>query len=67
MKTIRNSKHVKIDAMRMKDIIAQLTDIIYLLCNAKKNNITIILDQFTNITEDELNSLNIFFPQDTDN
>ncbi|MDE7028414.1 MAG: hypothetical protein K2P63_00350 [Lachnospiraceae bacterium] len=51
----------------MKDIIAQLTDIIYLLCNAKKNNITIILDQFTNITEDELNSLNIFFPQDTDN
>ena len=30
----QNSKRAKIDAMRMKDIIAQLTDIIYFLCNA---------------------------------
>ncbi|MDE6911444.1 MAG: hypothetical protein K2P44_13400 [Lachnospiraceae bacterium] len=66
MKSTKNTRHEKIDAMRMKDIISQLTDIIYLLCNAKKSNISIILDQFTNITEDERNSLNIFFPQDTD-
>lgn len=62
----QNSKHVKINAMRMKDIIGQLTDIIYFLCNAKKSNISIILDLFTNITEEELDSLNIFFPQDMD-
>lgn len=69
MKSIQNqnSKRVKIDAMRMKDIIAQLTDIIYFLCNAKKSNISIILDQFTNITEEELDSLNILFPQDIEN
>lgn len=67
MKKNKNTNRTKIDAMRMKDIIAQLTDIIYILCNAKKKNISIILDQFTNITEEELNSLNIFFPPDTDN
>jgi len=69
MKSIQNqnSKRAKIDAMRMKDIIAQLTDIIYFLCNAKKSNISIILDQFTNITEEELDSLNILFPQDIEN
>ncbi|MDE6621304.1 MAG: hypothetical protein K2K74_12625 [Lachnospiraceae bacterium] len=67
MKKSKNTNRTKIDAMRMKDIIAQLTDIIYILCNAKKKNISIILDQFTNITEEELNSLNIFFPPDTDN
>ena len=66
MKSTQNTKRAKIDAMRMKDIISQLTDIIYLLCNAKKSNISIILDQFTNITEEELDSLNILFPQDTE-
>ena len=66
MKSTQNTKRAKIDAMRMKDIISQLTDIIYLLCNAKKSNVSIILDQFTNITEEELDSLNILFPQDTD-
>lgn len=64
MRTAKATKHVKIDTMRMKDIISQLADIIYLLCNAKENNITIILDQFTNITQEELDSLNIFFPHD---
>ena len=65
--TNNNTKLDKIDAKRMKDIVSQLTDIIYLLCNARKSNISIVLNQFTNITEEELNSLNIFFPQDTDN
>lgn len=36
MKSAKNTSHEKIDTMRMKDIISQLTDIIYLLCNAKK-------------------------------
>lgn len=64
MRTTKTTKHVKINTMRMKDIISQLTDIIYLLCNAKENNITTVLNQFTNITQDELDSLNIFFPHD---
>lgn len=67
MKSTKNTNRAKIDTLRMKDIIAQLTDIIYILCNAKKSNVSIILDQFTNITEEELNSLNILFPLDTDN
>ncbi len=67
MKSTKSTKRTKIDAVRMKDIIAQLTDIIYILCNAKQNNIAIILEQFTDITEEELDSLNIVFPQDMDN
>ena len=66
MKSTQNTKRAKIDTMRMKDIIAQLMDIIYILCKARKSNISIILDQFTNITQEELDSLNIRFPQDTD-
>lgn len=64
MKATKTTKHVKINTMRMKDIISQLADIIYLLCNAKENNITTVLDQFTNITQEELDTLNIFFPHD---
>ncbi len=67
MKSTRTTKRTKIDTMRLKDIIAQLTDIIYIQCNAKEKNITVILDQFTNITQEELSSLNIFYPQDNDN
>lgn len=60
------TKREKIDTMRMKDIISQLTDVIYLLCNAKSTTIDTVLDQFTNITKEEQESLNIFFPHDTD-
>lgn len=60
------TKHEKIDTMRMKDIISQLTDVIYLLCNAKSTTIDTVLDQFTNITKEEQESLNIFFPHDAD-
>lgn len=67
MKSTRTTKRTKIDIMRLKDIIAQLTDIIYIQCNAKEKNITMILDQFTNITQEELNSLNIFYAHDIDN
>ena len=64
MKSSRTTKRTKIDTMRLKDIIAQLTDIIYIQCNAREQDITIVLDQFTNITQDELSTLNIFYPQD---
>ena len=39
--TIMNPNKIeKMDMMRMKDIISQLTDVIYLLCDAKDTNIT---------------------------
>ena len=60
------SKTYIIDAMRMKDIIAQLSDVIYLLCNAKSEDVITIFDQFTNITPEERISLNIKFPNDVD-
>lgn len=59
-----SSKREKIDTMRMKDIVSQLSDVIYLLCNAKTANIVTILDQFTNITYEEREALNIIFPND---
>ncbi len=60
-------KNKKIDTIRMKDIISQLTDVIYLLCNAKGNNIATVLEQFTNITAEEQEILNLIFPHDTNN
>ncbi len=59
-------KSKKINTMRMKDIISQLSDVIYLLCSAKTANITTVFDQFTNITQEEREALNIIFPNDTD-
>lgn len=57
-------KSERLDTMRMKDIVSQLTDVIYLLCEAKNMNITLILSQFTNLTEAEQNSLNIIYSKD---
>ena len=59
-------KSPKINTMRMKDIISQLSDVIYLLCSAKSADITTIFDQFTNITREEREALNIIFPNDAD-
>ncbi len=56
------SKPRKLDAMRMKDIISQLSDVIYLLCGAKAMDVATIFDQFTNITSEERSALNIIFP-----
>lgn len=69
IKTVSDTpvKSTKINTMRMKDIISQLSDVIYLLCGAKAADITTIFDQFTNITREEREALNIIFPNDTDN
>ena len=56
-----------LDTIRMKDIIVQLTDVIYLLCNAKGQDSDIILNQFTNLTFNELQSLHIDFSSSTSN
>ncbi len=60
-------KREKLDTMRMKDIVAQLTDVIYLLCEAKGTDIKTIINQFTNLSNEELESLNIYFPNDKNN
>lgn len=52
----------RIDTIRMKDIVAQLTDIIYLLCDAKGEDTGIILHQLTNLTAEECESLHLIFP-----
>lgn len=59
-----HSKCERIDTIRMKDIVAQLTDIIYLLCDAKEVDIRIIMNQFTNLTAEERESLHITFSND---
>lgn len=58
------TKYEKIDTMRMKDIVSQLTDVIYLLCGAKNKDTVIILQQLTNLTEDEYKHLHITFTED---
>lgn len=58
------TKYEKIDTMRMKDIVAQLTDVIYLLCDAKEQDIMIIMNQFTNLTAEECKSLHIAFSKE---
>ena len=60
------NKIEKMDMMRMKDIISQLTDVIYLLCDAKDTNITMIMEQFTNLTCEERDSLHITFSHSTE-
>lgn len=60
MKSKDNPYHI--DTIRMKDIVAQLTDIIYLLCDAKAEDTGIILHQLTNLTVEERESLHIVFP-----
>lgn len=69
IKTVSDApvKSTKINTMRMKDIISQLSDVIYLLCGAKAADISTIFDQFTNITREEREALNIIFPNDTYN
>ena len=68
IKTVSDApvKSSKITTKRMKDIISQLSDVIYLLCSAKAADITTIFDQFTNITREEREALNIIFPNDVD-
>lgn len=42
------------DIIRMKDIISQLTDIIYLLCDAKRTDVNILVKNLTNMSFEEL-------------
>lgn len=57
----QTKKQDTIDKMRMKDIISQLTDIIYLMCDARNADICTIINKFTNLTDEEIESLHICF------
>lgn len=47
--TIKND-----DTIRMKDIISQLMDIIFLLCDAKRTDVSIVIKNLTNMSFEEL-------------
>ena len=51
----------EMDVIRMKDILSQFTDVIYLLCGARNTDAGVILSQFTNLSETELHNLHITF------
>lgn len=58
------AKYEKIDALRMKDIVAQLADIIYLLCDAKDADSKIIISRLTNLTAEEKEILHLRLPSE---
>lgn len=53
MNTIPPFTEEELDAIRMKDIVCQLTDVIFILCNAKKLDSITILSQLTNLSYEE--------------
>lgn len=61
---MKNCSNQKIDTIRMKDIVSQFADVIYLLCEAKEKDVMIILNQLTNLTPEEKKSLHIEFPHE---
>jgi hypothetical protein len=57
-------KQFTIKRMRMKDIIAMLIDIIYIMCDGNKDETFILIKRLTDITPEELEFFNIVFPND---
>lgn len=63
---MHNVKHEKISTKRLKDIIAQLADIIYLLCRAKEEDVDTVIKLFTNLTAEECEGLQILYTPNSD-
>jgi len=63
---MKSDKDNLIPNSRMRDLVTQLADIIYMLCDIKERNTTTILRHFTDMTEDEQSRLNIFYKKDED-
>jgi len=61
---MKATKGPNISHARMRDLINQLADIIYILCKAKEQPTTTLLNQLTNMTPEEQSKLNIFYPKD---
>jgi hypothetical protein len=63
--TKNNNVKQRIEIKRMKDIVAQLIDVIKLLSKRRKLNTMTVLKHYTNITTDELEELDIQIVSDT--
>jgi hypothetical protein len=57
-------KQLTIKRMRMKDIVAMLVDVIYMMCDGSKTDTLILLNRLTDLTPEELEFFNIVFPED---
>jgi hypothetical protein len=57
-------KQLTIKRMRMKDIVAMLVDVIYIMCDGNKTDTLILLNRLTDLTPEELEFFNIVFPED---
>jgi hypothetical protein len=56
-------KQFKIKRMRMKDIIAMLFDVVYILCDGSKEDTFVLINRLTDITPEELEFFNIAYPK----
>jgi hypothetical protein len=59
----RAKKHINIKRMRMKDIVAMLADVIYIMCDGNRDDTMTLLRCLTDITPKELDFFNIIFPK----
>jgi hypothetical protein len=50
----------------MKDIVAMLIDVIYIMCDCDREETLILINRLTDITPDELEFFNIAFPRKTE-
>jgi hypothetical protein len=57
-------KREKIAGLRMKEILAELVDVIYLMCDADADDASAILRQFTDMTPQEYEWLNIMYAKE---
>lgn len=61
---MKATKSPAISNARMRELINQLADIIYIQCKAKQQPTITLLHQLTNMTPEEQSKLNIFYPKD---
>jgi hypothetical protein len=57
-------KQLSIKRMRLKDIVAMLIDVIYIMCDGSKAETMTLIKRLTDITPEELDFFNIAFPDD---
>jgi hypothetical protein len=57
-------KQLAIKRMRMKDIVAMLVDVIYILCDCNKAETLVLINRLTDITPEEMEFFNIAYPKE---
>jgi hypothetical protein len=56
-------KQIKTKRMRLKDIVAMLADVIYILCDGNSDDTLVLIKRLTDITDEELEFFNIIYPK----